>query len=463
MAIISAAPSALSSLRSAALALIVLWAVQASAQGADPGPGGGPTGGPFAGGGPVLGGGLAAGLSPANEPSPYYLGGSQGFTHDSNVYGVPFGPSDNYSSTSLLGAFDQPFGRQRGYGTARVSANRYQDETRLNNTSYGLSAGLDWATIWKLSGNLTANLDRSLSAPTATATPVATRNLEQRRGIFGLARWGGDSLFTLESRAGYSRVDYSAREYVASESKNEYATLGMFYQPGTRLRVGLALRVERTRSPDAVELPDGSFESNEVRGRNVDLLMSYNNGNSLSGSTRISYTRQKNSDFSNANFSGLTGSLNIAYRATAKINVNLGASRDAGDNATSSAYSPVGPGTTTTLPDTSSQAYDENNRVTNAFYAGASYAATAKIGLNASAYYSRAQVVSSAAVQVASSQAEPDVADKTRGVSLGADYAFSRALTFACYLRRDRREVSGAISYKYTDDSASCLAQFLWR
>ncbi len=454
------APRALALLRGAALASLVLSATQALAQGNSSA--GGSQG---SGGSPSPGGNPAPAGSPTVQPSPYYIGGSQAFTHDSNVYGIPFGPSDNYSSTSLLAGFDQPFGRQHGYGSARVSANRYQDETRLNNTSYGLSAGLDWATIWKLSGNLTANIDQSLSPPTATAaTPVATRNLERRRGFSGMARWGGDSLLTLESRAGYSRVDFSAPEYVASESENKYASLGVFYQPGTRFRAGLALRLDRTHSPDAVQLPNGSPESNEIRGRNVDLLLSYNNGNALSGSGRVSYTRQKNSDFSNADFSGLTGSVNVSYRATGKINLDVGAARDAGYNTTSQTFITLGSGSTTTLPAiTTTPVFYENNQVTNSIYAGASYAATAKIGLTAAARYSRARVVSSAAVQNAANQAEPDVVDTTRGFSLGANYAFSRALTFNCSLSRDRRELSGATSYKYTDDGASCSAQFLWR
>ncbi len=47
---------------------------------------------------------------------------SQGFTHDSNVYRIPSGPSDNYSSTSVFGGFDQPISRQRVFGRAQRRA-----------------------------------------------------------------------------------------------------------------------------------------------------------------------------------------------------------------------------------------------------------------------------------------------------------------------------------------------------
>ena len=98
--------------------------------------------------------GWAQGLS---RDAPYYLGVSQGFTHESNVFRSPNGSSDTYSSTSLLGGFDQPIGRQRLFGTASVSANRYFKQSELDNTSYALNAGLDWETINKLSGNVNAS------------------------------------------------------------------------------------------------------------------------------------------------------------------------------------------------------------------------------------------------------------------------------------------------------------------
>ena len=42
----------------------------------------------------------------ADEPSPYYIGASTSFTHDSNVYRVADGPGDNYWSVGLLGGLD---------------------------------------------------------------------------------------------------------------------------------------------------------------------------------------------------------------------------------------------------------------------------------------------------------------------------------------------------------------------
>ena len=408
---------------------------------------------------------VSSSSSTASERTPYYIGASQGFTHDSNVFRVPFGPSDNYSSTSLLAGFDQPFSRQRVYGTGSVSYNRYQDETQLNNTSYALLAGIDWATILKLSGNVTATLDRSLAAPIATAaSPVQTRNVQDRKGLAALARWGGDQAVSLEGRVGYASQDYSSGQSESATSNSRYGSLGAFYRPGPTLQLGVATRFDHSRTPFAFRLADGSFQDNETRGRHVDFLANYNNGNTITAGARLSHTRQTSSRLDNsADFSGLTGGLNVGYRATGKLSFSLAASRDSGFNTSSGPYaSVVAPTLTTTSRDTTATLY-ENNQVTNSLSAGASYAATSKINVTAGARYARAKIVTTSGVAGPGSLAGADVRDETRGASLGANYAFSRALGFACSLSRDRREVSGVASYAYTADSAACSAQFTWR
>ena len=89
----------------------------------------------------------------ADEPDPYYIGASAGLTHDSNVFRAPNAVSDNHSSVGLLGGFDQKIGRQRVYANANVHYDKYQDQSQLDNTGYGVAAGWDWATIERLSGN----------------------------------------------------------------------------------------------------------------------------------------------------------------------------------------------------------------------------------------------------------------------------------------------------------------------
>src|SRR5947207_1519873 len=87
----------------------------------------------------------------APDPNPYYIGVSAALRHSSNVYQVPDGPGDAYVVGSLLGGFNQQLGRQRVFGNASVSDNRYKTQDALNNTSYSVYGGLAWETIENLS------------------------------------------------------------------------------------------------------------------------------------------------------------------------------------------------------------------------------------------------------------------------------------------------------------------------
>ena len=130
----------------------------------------------------------------ATEPNPYYVGVGQGFTHDSNVYRIPSGPGDTYSSTTLFGGFDQPISRQRVFGSAGVSLNRYFNEQPLNNTSYDFQLGANLATIENISGNVNLGLTQNLAAPiSGPNVPTAVSNLVTTQRANGLLRWGGPS------------------------------------------------------------------------------------------------------------------------------------------------------------------------------------------------------------------------------------------------------------------------------
>ena len=117
----------------------------------------------------------------ADEPSPWYVGASQALTHDSNVFRVPNGPSDTYSDTSLFGGFDQPVSRQRFYAAANLHYSKYSSQSALDNTSYGVNAGWDWATIESLSGNLGASANQSLAARDNNTTQALTARASTKR------------------------------------------------------------------------------------------------------------------------------------------------------------------------------------------------------------------------------------------------------------------------------------------
>jgi hypothetical protein len=397
----------------------------------------------------------------AVDPNPYYVGVGQGFTHDSNVFRVPSGPGDIYSTTSVFGGFDQPISRQRIFGRAQVSLNRYQDETQLNNTSYDISAGADLQTIENISGNLNLGFSQHLAAPAASVgIPIAVRNVAQTERIDSLLRWGGPSLLTLEGRLGYIQVDNSAPEYISSDSRETTASLGVFYKPGEFSRVGVAARFERSRTPNAVFDPvTGSFQSNTGDGRNFDLLADYVVSDRLRANGRLSYTHQTNSSIPGADLSGVTGGLDVNWQVTAKTGVHFDVSRDAGfDTNTVTGYAAVQSGTGVTVTPVS--ALYENNRVTDTVGLGATYAATAKISASAQLRYSRAAFISGAAATAGANTHSTDVY-KTAWV--GLNYAITRAWSANCNYSYENRDVSGVIAYTYAANVVSCATQFTWR
>ena len=396
------------------------------------------------------------------EPSPYYVGLSQGFTYDSNVYSVPSGPGDSYSTTSLLGGFDQRLGRQRVFGNANVGVNRYRDQTQLDNTSYRAAGGLDWETLHDLSGNLGVALSRQLVPPGVTnSVPEQASNIGQTQSVNASARWGGPSLLTLEATLGYSKVDYSAPAYVASESRAETASLATYYRPGGPLRLGLAARIVDTRSPQAFFDPvNGTYQSNSVKSNNLDFLVDYDVSGLLTTNARLSYTKQTNSASNAADFSGLTGSLSLTWKATGKTSLTLDAARNAGLQATPFTRYSVVPDASGSLQTIATTGQYQNSQLTDSAGLRLTYSATAKIDAFAGARYARDRIASTI-VDASGNLAAPDTIDAQSTAFIGANYAVVRNWSLACNLSHGHRSVSGgAVAYAYNDNTVGCSARY---
>ncbi len=411
-------------------------------------------------------------LGEPDDPNPYYVGVGEALTHDSNVYRVPGGRGDNYSSTSVRAGFSQPFSRQRVFGAASASLNRYQDASPLNNTSYALNAGANGETVWHLSGDLNASMARHLSAPTASAAGLAAvRNVADTRNVDAAARWGGVSLLTLEANAGWSSVDYSGVGSDAGDSRQSRAGLSLNVSPGGPLTLGLAGRLNRTQSPHAVVDAQGLLQSNTVESRSLDILVGYNVSGFVTTSGRVSYTKQTSSGIAAQKFSGLTGGLSVNWRPTSKTALHADASRDAGagagvfGNARPALLGSGGaaPGAPTPLSATTpTGALYENNRVTDSIAVGAMHATTAKIAISANARYARARIVAGTGLTTAGSSTA-NTTDTSKLVSIGATYAINRAWNLGCDLSSEWRDVGGGISFAYRATTATCSTQLTLR
>ena len=391
----------------------------------------------------------------AAEPNPYYFGVSQGLTHDSNVFRTPGGPSDNYSSTGLLGGFDQMISRQRVYATAHVDLNRFQDQQQLNNTSYGVNTGWDWATIEKLSGNVYARLNQNLaSLNDNTLRPSNERNLSTNKQFGARARWGGDAALTLLSGYGHSSVSYSAPAFQSSASSQDSFDIGVNYRVGATLVVGSVLRFTHTEADQALVQPNGTFLSNTTNGRAVELTAQWDASVQTRTSTRVSWTNRTNSGVGNRDYSGLTGSFDFSYVPTAKLSFTGSLGRDAGTNG-------ISINATDIRTNTLIAGRSENSQVANSLALGATYAATSKINVNAGVQYRHSTIVD--ALNAGTLGSSREYGDTSRSLSLGANYAISRNWSMACNLAHVERDVGGTVPFKYGATTANCSTQYTLR
>src|SRR5262245_180022 len=85
--------------------------------------------------------GLSGTIHALAEPNPYYIGVSEAYTHESNLFRVARGQpetSDSYWTTALLGGLDQPIGRQRLFADLAARYSKYREQDQLNNTGYNV-------------------------------------------------------------------------------------------------------------------------------------------------------------------------------------------------------------------------------------------------------------------------------------------------------------------------------------
>ena len=400
-----------------------------------------------------------------DDPNPYYIGLTQSFSHDSNVYrvqpntpvstdkGVKLSPGDNYWSTGLVGGVDQPFGRQRFYANGNVRLNKFQDLGTLDNTSYGLTTGLDWSTIEHISGHLEASANQNLAtySSTSLAQQLTKKNVLNDELFLARAQWGGISLWTLEGSLSRRQLRYSAEEYRRFELNQDAASVGVRFRPSALLSLGTDLRTTRGRYPGLVLASgaDASYHRNDL-----DFTASWEATGLSTITGRLSLSREHFAKGEQQDFSGATGSLAWGYRPTGKLSFRTAINRDTGQE---TSFFNLGTGSAAPT------AVGDNSLLTTGLTFDATYAASAKIKATAGLRYSHRSLNDKLS---ASGLAAPPVegSDSLRRVSFGLSYTPTRNWLLGCNLERDSRSVSSTtpstLSYPYSVNTVSCSAQF---
>ena len=384
----------------------------------------------------------AAGLALA-ETSPYYVGVSQTFGHESNLLRlndavtVPSGYSraDTVSSTALLAGIDQPIGRQRLRGDLALRHNRYSDNDRFNNESYSAKLALDWATVNRLSGTLSGTATRTLSSFNLQEVGfLNAKNFEDTQAVDASVQMGVVTQYSLLASAGHRDVSNSLqRDSVQARNfSQDTGSLGLRWQPSGALILGVGLRSTKGHYPKFGRNPlDNSFLSDSYTRNDIDLTAYYEPSGLSSLSARLSSGKTDYERANQRNFSGVTGSLNWGWQATSKLRLNTTLSRDTGQES----YA------VSTLTNTPATA--DYSRVNTNLRVAADWALTSKVALTSSVTTSQRDLVSSLP-SLQGQNITTSGSERYTSFAVGARWAPTRSSLVGCSANTDRITGSGS-------------------
>jgi hypothetical protein len=394
------------------------------------------------------------------ETSPWYVGVSQGLAHESNLYRVdtatPIGSlsrSDTVSNTSLVAGLDQPIGRQRLYGDAKLGVNRYSHNDYLNDNSYTLTTGLDWSTIERFSGNLgmaSSRNQRSFNVDSGPNLVETRKNNENVAQVDATLRVGVATPLTLEAAVGYRRVGYSAPEYGSSQYQQVRGSLGVRYRPRIAT-FGVSFSLADSRYETSPTQAPGGQSAEKVRRSSLDLTVNWPSSGASSVYARLSPTRVAYHQFTQRDFSGLTGALKWNWLPTGKLNVETRLVHDISQESNFETFGgPVVVGTSNT------------GRTTTELHLVVGYELMAKIALSAALGTSHRSLEKAANVS-GLSVVTAKGSDDTNTLSIGARWTPLRSVQVGCNVARDHRSASGGLTQDYSASSASCYGQLTLR
>lgn len=400
----------------------------------------------------------AAGASAQQDTtSPWYIGASLDVTRESNVLQTPDGStaprsSDTVYSTALQAGLNHRFGRQRVYLDGTLRDNRYAGNSELDNNGYGLTAGLDWATLGRLAGDIVVSAYRTPSRFNTGDAPTLDRtNTEKALDAKATVRLGIVTRLALFTELGYRRVDHTAPEFDYRAFRQDSAAFGVSYRFSGALSTNVSYRVTRGEYPRFFTDPGtGTTSADEIDGRYIDVGATWVATGASTVSTRLSLGRTEYSRLSQRDFSGLTGVASWNWQPSARMSVTTTLSRDSGQE---TAFLPLG------LPDPTSP--DESglttdtSRLTNAVDLSVGYQLTGKTSASLGWRHSRRGLVDTLSASGGGS-ADRSGSDRTSSYALGLSWLPTRTVTVACTVGREQRDGDGTLSTTYGSNRYGC-------
>lgn len=405
---------------------------------------------------------LLAGATPgamhqaAAESSPWYVGVQQQVEHHNNLLRLNDNQaavdgtrrSDTVSTTSLLAGLDQPISRQRVYGTLALRANRYAFNDRFDNESWTLSGGIDWATVNRLSGTLSASTSRAPSSFNLQEIGTLTaKNMEDTTTWDASVRLGVVTQFSLFANAGWREVD-NTLDLPAVQSRNfrqGTGSVGLNWSPRQGSLFGIALRSTEGRYPQFQLTPAG-YQADRFKRQDLDLTAQLRPSGQSTLTLRLSTGKTEYDLATQRNFSGLTGTFNWDWQITGKTRLSTSLSRETGQDSFATQF--LGQATTA-----------DYSRINNSLRLAATYAATAKVAVDAAVAYTDRDLARSLPTVLGSLDASGR--ERSTAVQVGARWAPTRTLQFGCNVASDRVRGSGTLGASTRGDRVGCYGQLV--
>lgn len=386
---------------------------------------------------------LLVGVPAWAQQSPYTLSVTQGFTRDSNVLRAPAdqAEADTISSTTLGFSLDQPIGRQRVKAEADLQANRFHQDSSLDNNAPTLKAEWDWEAGDHWQGELGGSHVKSLYRYNLSDnTVVLGRNIQTENQQFFRARLGVVTAWTLETGwAGYQR-SYTADQYRNQDLSRNTASVGVRYQPQPDLSARFNLRHSDGRYPHY----SSTLGADDYTRWDVEALLSIRMSAASQVDVRVAHTNEAHSQPTATGGPHWTGSAGWQWQPTGKLSFSTKVLRDS---------------------DTSDQTLGDGlvnsqNKLTTRLDLSAQWTVTDKVQLGMSYQQSMRQLE-----HTISGVGSLNGRDRARTVALQLGYQPMQALNLGCNASREVRDVSGDtdLSYPYQANVFSCYGQLNWR
>lgn len=268
---------------------------------------------------------------------PYSFGATQSVSQESNLLRAESGQvvpdglsrSDTVHATVFQGRIEQPIGRQRLFGDASIRRSQFQRNSVYDSTGYRLTAGLDWATVQRLSGSLKWNAQRQLAQfSNDEAGILSRRNVEQTRQAESALRWGVSARLAAEATLTWREVDFSAPEFASREFRQGSVYLGLRHELSGAAWWSVGLRQARGTYPQFRQAADDSFEADHFERKELDLRSTFKPTGASDLEARLGLGRTRYESATSRDVSGLFGTLAWNWRPSGRLRLRTQWSRD---------------------------------------------------------------------------------------------------------------------------------------